>query len=125
MVPEVPPAPGEHARLYGFLRRESGEDFLKNAVGEGVKAVGAAHSFEQVVGVIGAARQERIKRRDGGGNLMRGRFGCLAAAPPHLICPPASHSPVATATTTKILSSRSRPSKGKQPEATLTNTVGP
>ena len=63
--PEVAPAPGEHARLHGFLRRESGEDFLKNAVGEGAEAVGAAHSFEHAVGVIGAARQEEIKRRDG------------------------------------------------------------
>jgi hypothetical protein len=56
--PEVAPAPGEHARLHGFLRREEGEDVLEHFVGEGAE-VGAARSLEQAVGVIGAARQER------------------------------------------------------------------
>jgi hypothetical protein len=97
--PEVAPAPGEHARLHGFLRWEEGEDVLEHFVGEGAE-VGAARSLEQATGVIGAARQETIKRRDGGQDLMGGRAGYPAAAPPsspHL----AAGEPLATTTGTE------------------------
>jgi hypothetical protein len=57
--PEVAPAPSEHARLHGFLRWEEGEDVLEHFVREGVDEVGAAHSFEQTAGVVGAAEARK------------------------------------------------------------------
>ena len=81
--PEVAPAPGEHTRLHRGLHWEEGEHIVEDTVGEGADAVGAAHrrrtvallllrshSVEQVAGAVGAARQETIRRRQGGENGM-------------------------------------------------------
>jgi hypothetical protein len=92
--PEVAPAPGEHASLHGRLRWEEGEQVVEDAVGEVADAVGVAHwrrttallpsshSVEQVAGVVGAARQQKVKRgwRESGGRD-RCMSSCADASP--------------------------------------------
>lgn len=42
VLPEVEPAPGQHAGLHGLLRGEEGEDAVQDLVGEGADSVAAA-----------------------------------------------------------------------------------
>jgi len=66
-LPEVAPAPGEHARPHGLLHREEGEEVVDDPVREGADAVDRRrHSVEQAAGVDSGRRRVHHDQGIGG-----------------------------------------------------------
>jgi hypothetical protein len=97
--PEVPPAPGEHARPYGVSRGKETEDVLKDTVWQGLYAAVTAlnwcfpapfpssprrHSIGQAAGVGAVGRDIKLRGMDGYVSIWRPQRSQVTTSPRRL-----------------------------------------